>query len=126
MKLGLVSCIQQIAVGEVLDDVSPGIAPVIEDLAAQHVSTDAGVVVVLALHQVVVARHERIDVLDLELRSLRSLFAFAPQEPFLFAGSIRDNLAFARPGASDPGTAQVVEAPDPLAGLRRPPAAEIA
>ena len=48
------------------DDVSPGISPVVEDLAAQHVSADAGVVLEAGLHQMIVARHERVDVLHLE------------------------------------------------------------
>jgi len=32
---------------------------------------------------------------------LRRQLGVVPQEPFLFAGSLRDNLAFARPDASD-------------------------
>ena len=46
----------------------------------------------------------RIDGHDLRhvtLRSLRSQLGVVPQEPFLFHGSIRDNVAFARPDASD-------------------------
>ncbi|MGK2929193.1 MAG: ABC transporter ATP-binding protein [Acidimicrobiales bacterium] len=46
----------------------------------------------------------RIDGHDLRtvtLASVRSQIGVVPQEPFLFAGSIRDNLAFAAPGASD-------------------------
>ena len=41
------------------------------------------------------------DLRDVTLGSLRSQLGVVPQEPFLFAGSIRDNIAFARPGASD-------------------------
>jgi len=33
--------------------------------------------------------------------SLRSQLGVVPQEPFLFAGLVRDNVAFARPDASD-------------------------
>ncbi len=33
--------------------------------------------------------------------SLRSQLGVVPQEPFLFAGTIGDNIAFARPSASD-------------------------
>jgi ABC-type multidrug transport system fused ATPase/permease subunit len=40
-------------------------------------------------------------------RSLRSQLGIVPQEGFLFSGTIRDNIAFGRPGASD---AQVLEA----------------
>jgi len=46
----------------------------------------------------------RIDGHDLRLvtfHSLRRQLGVVPQEPFLFAGTIRDNIAFARPEASD-------------------------
>ena len=35
-----------------------------------------------------------IDVRDLKIAELRSRIAFVPQEPFLFAGSLRDNITF--------------------------------
>jgi ATP-binding cassette, subfamily B, bacterial len=41
------------------------------------------------------------DLRDVTLASLRRQLGVVPQEPFLFAGTIRDNLVFARPGASD-------------------------
>jgi ATP-binding cassette, subfamily B, bacterial len=41
------------------------------------------------------------DLRDVTLRSLRSQLGIVPQEPFLFGGSIRDNVAFARPEATD-------------------------
>jgi ATP-binding cassette, subfamily B, bacterial len=41
------------------------------------------------------------DLRDVTIRSLRSQLGVVPQEPFLFAGTIRDNIAFARPDASD-------------------------
>jgi ATP-binding cassette, subfamily B, bacterial len=41
------------------------------------------------------------DLRDVTLRSLRRQLGIVPQEPFLFAGSIRDNIAFARPDAAD-------------------------
>ena len=41
------------------------------------------------------------DLRDVTLRSLRRQLGIVPQEPFLFGGSIRDNIAFARPDASD-------------------------
>ena len=34
------------------------------------------------------------DIRDLKLQSLRSHIAFIPQEPFLFAGTIRENMAY--------------------------------
>ena len=47
------------------------------------------------------------DLRDLSFQSLRDQIGVVPQEPFLFAGTIRDNIAFARPDASQ---AQVLEA----------------
>lgn len=41
------------------------------------------------------------DLRDVTLTSLRRQLGVVPQEPFLFGGSIRDNIAFARPDASD-------------------------
>ena len=34
-------------------------------------------------------------------RSLRSQLGIVPQEAFLFSGSVRDNIAFGRPEATD-------------------------
>lgn len=41
------------------------------------------------------------DLRDVTLTSLRRQLGVVPQEPFLFAGSIRDNISFSRPDASD-------------------------
>jgi ATP-binding cassette, subfamily B, bacterial len=41
------------------------------------------------------------DLRDVTLSSLRSQIGVVPQEPFLFVGSLRENIAFARPSASD-------------------------
>ncbi len=41
------------------------------------------------------------DLRDVTIRSLRNQLGVVPQEPFLFAGTLRDNIAFARPDASD-------------------------
>lgn len=41
------------------------------------------------------------DLRDVQLTSLRSQLGVVPQEPFLFAGVVRDNVAFARPDATD-------------------------
>jgi len=50
-----------------------------------------------------------IDVRGVTLRSLRSQLGVVPQEPFLFAGSIRTNLRFGRRGITD---AEIDEAVD--------------
>ncbi|GAA2499200.1 ABC transporter ATP-binding protein [Winogradskya humida] len=54
------------------------------------------------------------DLRDITLESLRAQIGVVPQEPFLFAGTLRDNIAFARPEATD---AQVWAAVDAV-GLR--------
>ena len=41
------------------------------------------------------------DLRDVTQRSLRTQLGVVPQEGFLFAGTVRDNIAFARPGAGD-------------------------
>ena len=41
------------------------------------------------------------DLRDVTLESLRRQLGVVPQEPFLFHGSVRENVAFARPGADD-------------------------
>jgi len=41
-----------------------------------------------------------IDIRDVKIRSLRKQIAIVPQEPYIFAGSIRDNIAFGKPKAS--------------------------
>lgn len=42
-----------------------------------------------------------IDLRSVTLTSLRRQLGVVPQEPFLFRGTVRDNLAFARPEATD-------------------------
>jgi len=54
------------------------------------------------------------DVRAVTMHSLRSQIGVVPQEPFLFAGSIRENLVFAHPDADD---AEVEDAIDAV-GLR--------
>jgi ATP-binding cassette subfamily B multidrug efflux pump len=50
------------------------------------------------------------DVLDLKPSSLRALFAYAPQEPFLFSDTVAANVAFARDDASAEEVAAAVDA----------------
>jgi ATP-binding cassette, subfamily B, bacterial len=49
------------------------------------------------------------DLRDVTMYSLRSQLGVVPQEPFLFAGTIGDNIAFARPSASDAEIHQAVD-----------------
>jgi ATP-binding cassette, subfamily B, bacterial len=42
-----------------------------------------------------------IDIRRYDLASYRARLGVVPQEPFLFAGTIRDNIAYGRPDASD-------------------------
>jgi ATP-binding cassette, subfamily B, bacterial len=41
------------------------------------------------------------DLRDVTLASLRRQIGVVPQEPFMFAGTLRDNIGFARPDATD-------------------------
>ena len=41
------------------------------------------------------------DLRDITVASLRRQLGIVPQEGFLFSGSVRDNIAFGRPGATD-------------------------
>jgi len=42
-------------------------------------------------------RYDNVDIRDLRLEDVRSRIAFVPQEPFLFAGTLRDNITFGAP-----------------------------
>jgi ATP-binding cassette, subfamily B, bacterial len=50
------------------------------------------------------------DLRDVTLASLRRQIGVVPQEPFLFAGTLRDNIAFARPDAPDADVWAAVDA----------------
>lgn len=41
------------------------------------------------------------DIRQLKIEGLRSLVSISPQEPFLFAGTVRENITFSRKGVSD-------------------------
>jgi ATP-binding cassette, subfamily B, bacterial len=44
---------------------------------------------------------DRTPIGDLDLPAYRHQLGFVPQEPFLFSGTIRSNIAYGRPGSSD-------------------------
>jgi ATP-binding cassette subfamily B protein len=46
-------------------------------------------------------RVDGVDLREIELRSYRRRLGVVLQDPFLFAGTIADNIRFARPGATD-------------------------
>ena len=69
--------------------------------------------------QVLVDGH---DLRSVTAESLRSQLGIVPQEGFLFSGTIRDNISFGRPAASDEeiaAAAQAVGADTFVAGLER-------
>ena len=62
-----------------------------------------------------------VPVTDLDLRAFRRQLGYVPQEPFLFSGTIRDNIAYGRPDATDAEVeqaARAVGAHDFVAALR--------
>jgi ATP-binding cassette subfamily B protein len=50
------------------------------------------------------------DLRDVTLTSLRRQLGLVPQEPFLFSGTIRDNVGFARPDATDDEIREAIRA----------------
>ncbi len=65
-------------------------------------------------------RVDGVDVRDLDLAAYRHQLGFVPQEPFLFSGTIRSNIAYGRPSASDlevERAARAVGAHEFIAGL---------
>jgi ATP-binding cassette subfamily B protein len=49
------------------------------------------------------------DIRRLKINALRSLISISPQEPFLFAGTIRENITFGARGVSDDALNRAVE-----------------
>lgn len=61
-----------------------------------------------------------VPVTDLDLGTFRRRIGYVPQEPFLFSGTVRDNIAYGRPDATDAeveAAARAVGAHDFIAGL---------
>jgi ATP-binding cassette subfamily B protein len=50
-----------------------------------------------------------IDIRDFQVRSLRSKISFIPQEPFLFDGTIRENITFGNKRTKDPELIKAAE-----------------
>ena len=82
----------RVAAGETVALVGPTGAgkTTLARLVARHHDPDRGAVLI-----------DGRDLRRVTLHSLRSQIGVVPQEPFLFAGTIRDNVGFARPGADD-------------------------
>ena len=66
-------------------------------------------------------RYDGLDLADLDLASVRRQVALVAQEPFLFAGSVADNIAWARAGVSADEVRAAAEAVDALEVLERLP-----
>jgi ATP-binding cassette subfamily B protein len=66
-------------------------------------------------------RYDGVDLAQLDLASVRRQVAVVAQEPFLFAGSVADNIAWARPGASVDDVRTAAEAVDALEVFERLP-----
>lgn len=53
-------------------------------------------------------RIDGVDIRRLKIEALRSLVSISPQEPFLFAGTLRENITFGRPGILDADLQRIV------------------
>ena len=90
----------QIAAGETLSLVGPTGAgkSTVAKLVTRFYDPTAGRVLI-----------DDYDMRSVTLQSLRSQLGVVPQEPFLFAGTIRDNISFAKPDATDDEVREAVE-----------------
>jgi ABC-type multidrug transport system fused ATPase/permease subunit len=66
-------------------------------------------------------RYDGVDLAQLDLASVRRQVALVAQEPFLFAGSVAHNIAWARPGASIDDVRAAARAVDALEVFERLP-----
>ena len=66
-------------------------------------------------------RYDGVDLAQLDLASVRRQVALVAQEPFLFAGSVAHNIAWAGPGASVEDVRAAAEAVDALEVFERLP-----
>ncbi|MGH9045277.1 MAG: ABC transporter ATP-binding protein [Acidimicrobiales bacterium] len=61
------------------------------------------------------------DIAHVTIQSLRRQLGVVPQEPFLFAGTVRENVAFARPDATDDEVREAIRAVGLLEVIERLP-----
>jgi hypothetical protein len=80
VKAGLGGGVEEVSVCEVLQGVAPRVLPVVEDLGAEDVASDAAVVGPSGVPQVIVAHHDGVDVLDFEGGMVEALLAHADAE----------------------------------------------
>ncbi|HUO51222.1 MAG TPA: ABC transporter transmembrane domain-containing protein [Gemmatimonadaceae bacterium] len=64
---------------------------------------------------------DRVDVRTLALDDLRGAIGIVPQEPVLFSGTVRENIAFGRPDASDDDIARAARAAHAMEFIERLP-----
>ena len=50
-----------------------------------------------------------IDIHKIQVQNLRSMISFMPQEPFLFAGTIQENIAFGNTNSKEPKLIQAIQ-----------------
>lgn len=62
-----------------------------------------------------------VDVRELSLEALRGAIGIVPQEPVLFSGTIRENVGYARPGATDEEIGNAARAAHALEFIERLP-----
>jgi subfamily B ATP-binding cassette protein MsbA len=63
-----------------------------------------------------------VDVRELSFADLRGAIGLVPQEPALFSGTVRENIAYARPGASDDEVLAAARAAHAIEFIERLPA----
>ncbi|MCP3963383.1 MAG: peptidase domain-containing ABC transporter [bacterium] len=86
------------AVRELSLELRPGSFVVVVGTSGSGKSTFASLLAGLYLPESGQILYDGADLAELELRSLRSQLGFVPQSPYLFASSIRGNIALTDPG----------------------------
>lgn len=52
---------------------------------------------------------DKINILDIHANEIRKMIAYVSQEPMIFSGSIKSNITFANPNATDQAISKVIE-----------------